>query len=80
VSAPSAKVVFWNVGGGCLFTRGEARALIGGSLLVLAGVIGLAAALVIAASAFEHSGAAGAVTQAAGAFTPVGRVVSAVRS
>jgi hypothetical protein len=68
------------VGQTCVISVTGARVLLGGSLLVVAGVLGLAAAVIIAASAFQHSGAAGAVAQAAGAFTPVGRVVSAVRS
>jgi len=63
VSLPSANLVVTTVGGGCLLDKSQARALLGGVLLGVAGLLGVVAALVIAASAFEHSGAARAVGQ-----------------
>ena len=48
---------------GCLFQKSALRGLIGGLCLTGAGIIGLVAAVVLAASAFEHSGARTAVNQ-----------------
>lgn len=49
---------------GCILPKSALRGMIGGLCLGAAGVIGLAAAVILAASAFEHSGAASAVAQA----------------
>jgi hypothetical protein len=49
---------------GCVLPKSALRGIIGGLCLGAAGVIGLAAAVILAASAFEHSGAAAAVAQA----------------
>lgn len=62
----------------CLLPRSALRGVLGGLLLATAGVVGLAAAVILAASAFEHSGAASAVNSAAGKITPAARVVQAV--
>jgi hypothetical protein len=59
----SVPVVGTSIGGGCWFTRSEARAVIGGGLLAAAGVLGLVAVLILAASAFQRTGAAAAVGQ-----------------
>jgi hypothetical protein len=48
---------------GCILPKSALRGIIGGLCLGAAGVIGLAAAVILAASAFEHSGAASAVAQ-----------------
>lgn len=48
---------------GCLLPKSALRGMIGGLCLAAAGVLGLAAAVILAASAFEHSGAASAVAQ-----------------
>lgn len=63
---------------GCLLPKSALRGIIGGAVLTAAGILGLASLVILAASAFEHSGAATAVTQAAGKVAPVGRVVQAV--
>lgn len=76
ISTPSVNVLVTTLGGGCLFTRSQARALIGGLMLTAAGIIGLAAAVIIAVGTLEKTGAASAVTQAAGNLAPVGKVVS----
>jgi Lysozyme like domain len=65
-----------NVGSFCMFSRSEARGLIGGLCLGAAGIIGLAAVVILAASAFEHSGAASAVAQS---ISPVRAVVGGAR-
>ena len=59
---------------GCLLPKSALRGIIGGLCLTAAGILGLAAAVILAASAFEHSGAAGAVAQAV---PPVRTVVRA---
>jgi Lysozyme like domain len=59
---------------GCLMQKSALRGLIGGLCLGAAGIVGLAAAVILAASAFEHSGAATAVTQSV---APVRTVVRA---
>jgi hypothetical protein len=48
----------------CLITHKGAREIIGGLLLAGAGIVGIAAAVILAASAFQHSGAGRAVQQA----------------
>jgi hypothetical protein len=58
----------------CLMTRTGARELIGGLCIAAAGVLGLAAMVILAASAFNHPRA----TQAVGAVAPVRAVVGAV--
>jgi hypothetical protein len=62
---------------GCILPKSALRGVIGGLCLGAAGIIGLAAMVILAASAFEHSGAAGVVAQTAGKVAPVGRVVQA---
>ena len=58
----------------CLISRKGAREIVGGLCLTAAGIIGLAAAVILAASAFQHP----AATAAVGSIAPVRRVVSAV--
>jgi len=48
---------------GCILPKSALRGIIGGLCLGAAGVIGLAAAVILAASAFERTGAAAAVAQ-----------------
>ena len=64
---PSVDLVVTSVGGGCLLTKAEARGMIGAGLICAGLAIGLIGAVIIAAAAFEHSGAGRAVTWAAGA-------------
>ena len=58
----------------CLMTRKGARELIGGACLIGAGILGLAAMVILAASAFNHPMAKSAV----GSVAPVRKVVGAV--
>jgi hypothetical protein len=58
----------------CLLTAKGVRLIVGGLCLTAAGVLGLAAAVILAASAFQHPRAVQAVSQVA----PVRKVVSAV--
>jgi Lysozyme like domain len=58
----------------CLISRKGAREIVGALCLTAAGIIGLAAAVILAASAFQHP----AATAAVGSIAPVRRVVSAV--
>lgn len=61
---------------GCILPKSGLRGIIGGLCLGAAGIIGLAAAVILAASAFEHSGAASAVAQS---LPPVRAVVNTAR-
>lgn len=61
---PTINVVVTTVGGGCILTKSQGRAIIGGACLAVAGVVALAAAVILAAAAFEKTGAASAVAQA----------------
>lgn len=80
---PTIDLKITSVGGGCLIAKSQARALIGGMLMLAGGSILAIGVLIVAASAFESSGAGRAVTQAAGAIPGVGgaaaRVVSSAR-
>ena len=58
----------------CLMTRKGARIIIGGLCLTAAGIVGLAAMVILAASAFKHPIAKGAIASVA----PVRGVVGAV--
>jgi hypothetical protein len=49
---------------GCILPKSALRGVLGGLCLGAAGILGLTAAVILAASAFEHSGAARAVAQA----------------
>ena len=49
---------------GCILPKSALRGIIGGLCLGAAGILGLTAAVILAASAFEHSGAATAVARA----------------
>jgi Lysozyme like domain len=68
--------VIGDVGSFCMFSRSEARGLIGGVLLGVAGILGLAAMVILAASAFDRSGAASAV---ANSVAPVKAVVKTAK-
>lgn len=59
---------------GCILPKSALRGIVGGLCIGAAGIIGLAAAVILAASAFEHSGAASAVAQSV---PPVRTVVQA---
>jgi Lysozyme like domain len=59
------------IGGGCIFTKSEARAMIGGLVLTAGALIMLPGLIILAAGGFRSSGAASAV---AGAAAPLGRV------
>jgi hypothetical protein len=52
-----------SVGSFCIFSKGEARGLIGGMLLLAGGGLFVIGALILAAGAFQRSGAAGAVAR-----------------
>lgn len=58
---PTLNLVVTTVGGGCILSKSEARAVIGGLVLTGAGLLLIPGILILAASGFQHSGAAGAV-------------------
>lgn len=58
---------------GCIIPKSALRGILGGVCLAGAGIIALAAAVILAASAFDRSGAASAVTQSV---APVRAVVN----
>jgi hypothetical protein len=66
ITVPVIDLKVTSVGGGCLVTKSEARAVIGGMVMAAAGLIILPGLIIIAASAFVRSGAAGALAGAAG--------------
>lgn len=74
---PSIDLGVTSVGGGCLLTYSTERAIISGLLLGVAGIIALAGMVILAASAFQHTGASAAVGKVA-SLTPAGRVARAV--
>lgn len=57
ISFPSGKVLFFTVGGQCILTKAEARALIGSVILAAGGVTMLAGLLVLAAYGLKSTGA-----------------------
>jgi hypothetical protein len=63
---PTLNLVVTTVGGGCILSKSEARAVIGGLVLVAGGLIILPGIIVLIAAGFKASGAAGAVASAAG--------------
>ena len=62
---PSIDLGITSVGGGCVLTKSEGRAFIGGLLLVAGGLLALPGVLLLAAFAFRGSGAAGGTGPAA---------------
>lgn len=72
VAFPSLNLGVTSVGGGCLVTKSEARAVIGGGLIILGTGLGLVAALILAASAFDRTGAQQAVGKITGAAAKAG--------
>lgn len=62
---PTLNLVVTTVGGGCMLTKSEARALIGGLVLAGAGLLLIPGVIILAAAGFQHTGAAAAVAQAA---------------
>lgn len=73
---PSIDLKVTTVGGGCLITKSEARALIGGLLMLAGGTVFAVGVLIVAASAFESSGAGRAATQAVSAIPGVGNAAA----
>ena len=67
---PTLNLVVTTVGGGCVLTKSEARAVIGGMLLTAGGLIILPGLIVLVAAGFK-AGAASALSAAA---APLGRV------
>jgi hypothetical protein len=81
ISAPSLNLVVTSVGGGCIFTKSEARALIGGLLIGAGVLIILPGLIILAVSGFGAVGGGQAVSGAAGALGKVpgyGRAFRAV--
>jgi hypothetical protein len=81
ISAPSLNLVVTSVGGGCIFTKSEARALIGGLLLGVGALIILPGLIVLAVSGFGAAGGGQAVSGTASALGKVpgyGRAFRAV--
>jgi len=75
---PSVSLAVTSVGGGCIITKSAARAIVGGLLLGSAGILGIAALIILASSAFDQTGAGRAVVQAGETIAPAARVVRAV--
>jgi Lysozyme like domain len=67
ISVPSVDLYITSVGGGCLITASQARALIGGLVIAAAGLIMIPGLLILAAAGAVDTIAAGPVNRAAGA-------------
>jgi hypothetical protein len=63
---PSVSGLGITIGGGCWFSKSEARALIGGLCIIAAGLIMIPGLIVLVAAGFRATGAAGALGAAAG--------------
>jgi hypothetical protein len=68
---PSVSGLGITIGGGCWFSKSEARALIGGLCLTAAGLIAIPGFIILVAAGFRASGAASALQSAA---QPLARV------
>jgi len=83
IAPPSVSGLGITIGGGCWFSKSEARALIGGLCLTAAGLIAIPGFIILVAAGFAASGAGAAAASAAGPLeaTPgYGHVIRAVRS
>jgi Lysozyme like domain len=65
IAPPSFSFAGLTIGGGCIFTKSEARALIGGLVLTAAGLIMIPAVIILVAAGFRATGAGGALSSAA---------------
>lgn len=74
---PSLNLGFATAGGGCLLSKSQARAIVGAMLIMTALPLAIAGAVILAAAAFEHSGASRAVGQVAGMVPGTGTTVRA---
>jgi Lysozyme like domain len=80
VPYPTLNLVVTTVGGGCILSKSEARAVIGGFCLAAGGLIILPGLIVLVAAGFRATGAASALSAAAGPLARVpgyGRVLAA---
>jgi Lysozyme like domain len=66
IGPPSVSGLGITIGGGCWFSKSEARALIGGLAITAAGLIMIPGLIILVAAGFRASGAAGALGSAAG--------------
>lgn len=66
-------------GSTCVLSKTEARALIGGSLIVLGGAVSIFGFAVLTAYGFKKTGALNAVTNAASVIPAMGRPIGAIR-
>jgi len=66
IGPPSVSGLGITIGGGCWFSKSEARALIGGLTITAAGLIMIPGLIILVAAGFRASGAAGALAGAAG--------------
>jgi hypothetical protein len=77
ISWPSASVpLVGSVGGGCILSKTNVRAMLGGLFIGAAAGIGIAGVIVLVGAGFRKSGAAGQVAKVA-AFVPGGQGVAA---
>lgn len=70
-SWPSADLGVTSLGGGCILSKAQARAILGGACVGAGLLIGLVGAVILAASVFHHSGADRAASQAVSAVRKV---------
>jgi Lysozyme like domain len=80
VPYPTLNLVVTTVGGGCILSKSEARAMIGGLCIAAGALIALPGLIILVAAGFKASGAAGAIGQAAGPLAKVpgyGKILAA---
>lgn len=63
---PTLNLVVTTVGGGCLFSKSQARAVIGGLCIAAGALIAVPGLVILVAAGFRATGAAAAVNSAAG--------------
>jgi hypothetical protein len=65
LTLPNVNLVVTSVGGNCLMSYSQARALLSGTMLAAAGVLTLAGLIILVAAGFQRSGALGTAADAA---------------
>jgi hypothetical protein len=77
-AAPSLDLYVTSVGGGCLISKTNARALLGGAIVVAGLGVSLVGVILIAAYGFGHSGAKSAAEKVTGTVLEVGGAAAAL--
>jgi hypothetical protein len=80
ISYPSANLLVTSVGGGCLLTKTNVRAMVGGLIIAAGGLVAIIGIALLVAEGFQKSGAQQGLTRIAGAMPgPSGTLIRTVR-